>query len=118
MDIRFDGQRALVTGAGRGIGNSIAKALAAGGAETIALSRTQENLDKLKAELAASVTDTHLHRDRYLWPEAASVTDTYLHRDLWSVASSVADTYLHRDRYLWPEAASVTDTYLHRDRDL
>ncbi|KAI0210412.1 hypothetical protein LSAT2_004847 [Lamellibrachia satsuma] len=51
MDIRFDGQRALVTGAGRGIGKAIAKALAAGGAETIALSRTQENLDKLKAEL-------------------------------------------------------------------
>ncbi|KAI0233423.1 L-xylulose reductase [Lamellibrachia satsuma] len=50
MDIRFDRQRALVTGAGKGIGNAIAKALAAGGAETIALSRTQEDLDKLKVE--------------------------------------------------------------------
>ncbi|KAI0229910.1 L-xylulose reductase [Lamellibrachia satsuma] len=50
MDIRFNGQRALVTGAGKGIGNAIAKALAAGGAETIALSRTQGDLDKLKAE--------------------------------------------------------------------
>ena len=34
-----------------GIGNAIAKALAAGGAETIALSRTQEDLDQLKAEV-------------------------------------------------------------------
>ena len=34
-----------------GIGNAIAKALAAGGAETIALSRTQEDLDHLKAEV-------------------------------------------------------------------
>ncbi|KAI0233425.1 hypothetical protein LSAT2_016323 [Lamellibrachia satsuma] len=50
MDIQFDGRRALITGAGKGIGNAIAKALAAGGAETVALSRTQEDLDKLKAE--------------------------------------------------------------------
>ncbi|KAK2174824.1 hypothetical protein NP493_775g01113 [Ridgeia piscesae] len=50
MDIRFDGKRALVTGAGKGIGYGIAKALAAGGAETFALSRTQADLDRLKAE--------------------------------------------------------------------
>ena len=34
-----------------GIGYDIAKALAAGGAETIALSRTQADLDRLKAEV-------------------------------------------------------------------
>ena len=34
-----------------GIGNALSKALAAGGAETIALSRTQEDLDQLKAEV-------------------------------------------------------------------
>ncbi|KAI0211724.1 L-xylulose reductase [Lamellibrachia satsuma] len=56
MDIRFDGQRAMVTGAGRGIGKAIAKALAAGGAETIALSRTQDTLDKLKAENPEIIT--------------------------------------------------------------
>ena len=35
-----------------GIGYALVKALAAGGAETIALSRTQEDLDQLKAEVA------------------------------------------------------------------
>ncbi|KAK2158153.1 hypothetical protein NP493_1818g00000, partial [Ridgeia piscesae] len=36
-----------------GIGYAIAKALAAGGAETYALSRTQADLDRLKAEVVA-----------------------------------------------------------------
>ena len=34
-----------------GIGYDLAKALVAGGAETFALSKTQANLDKLKAEV-------------------------------------------------------------------
>lgn len=50
MDITFTGKRALVTGAGKGIGRSTAKMLAKCGAEVIALSRTQEDLDSLKAE--------------------------------------------------------------------
>jgi len=47
---KFDGKRALVTGAGRGIGNAIAIALAKCGAETYALAKTQANLDALVAE--------------------------------------------------------------------
>jgi len=50
MDIRFHGKRALVTGAGKGIGRCIAKALSEGGAHTIAISRTQSDLDSLKQE--------------------------------------------------------------------
>ena len=34
-----------------GIGNGIAKALAAGGAETVAMDIIQDNLDKLKSEV-------------------------------------------------------------------
>nr|CAB3236569.1 L-xylulose reductase-like [Phallusia mammillata] len=50
MNIRFDGKRALVTGAGKGIGRDVVKKLVECGAETIALSRTQSDLDSLKQE--------------------------------------------------------------------
>ncbi|CEL91992.1 unnamed protein product [Vitrella brassicaformis CCMP3155] len=49
----FTGKRALVTGAGKGIGRAVAKALIDSGAEVIAVTRTQADLDSLKAEVAA-----------------------------------------------------------------
>jgi NAD(P)-dependent dehydrogenase (short-subunit alcohol dehydrogenase family) len=51
MEIRFDGKRALVTGAGKGIGREIALLLAGCGAEVIAISRTSDDLDSLKQEI-------------------------------------------------------------------
>lgn len=51
MEIKLDGKKALVTGAGKGIGRDIAKKLVEYGAETYALSRTQTDLDSLKAEV-------------------------------------------------------------------
>ncbi|XP_075702583.1 L-xylulose reductase [Rhinoderma darwinii] len=50
MEIRFTGHRALVTGAGKGIGRDTVKALRAAGAEVIALSRSSEDLDSLARE--------------------------------------------------------------------
>lgn len=50
MEITFTGKRALVTGAGKGIGRDAVKALLKCGAEVIAVSRTQTDLDSLKAE--------------------------------------------------------------------
>ncbi|MDA8250798.1 MAG: SDR family oxidoreductase [Rhodospirillales bacterium] len=47
----FAGRRALVTGAGKGIGREIARMLAGRGAEVIALSRTQADLDSLREEI-------------------------------------------------------------------
>lgn len=49
----FNGKTALVTGAGRGIGREIVKELSKYGAHVIALSKTRENLESLKAEISS-----------------------------------------------------------------
>ncbi|XP_071033524.1 L-xylulose reductase [Parasteatoda tepidariorum] len=48
MNIQFDGKRALVTGAGKGIGKAVTIRLAECGAEVVAVSRTQSDLDELQ----------------------------------------------------------------------
>jgi NAD(P)-dependent dehydrogenase (short-subunit alcohol dehydrogenase family) len=50
---RFDGKVALITGASRGIGRAIAKALALQGAQIAALARTKGGLEELDDELKA-----------------------------------------------------------------
>ncbi|XP_053309342.1 L-xylulose reductase [Spea bombifrons] len=50
MEISFAGLRALVTGAGKGIGRDTVKALRAAGAEVTALSRTAGDLESLARE--------------------------------------------------------------------
>ena len=51
MEVDFSGKRALVTGAGKGMGRAIAIALMKGGANTYAISRTQSDLNSLKEEV-------------------------------------------------------------------
>ncbi|GER90576.1 short-chain dehydrogenase/reductase [Dictyobacter vulcani] len=55
MNIRFDGQRALVTGAGKGIGREIALLLSQLGAYVVAVSRSEEDLALLAHELHGEV---------------------------------------------------------------
>jgi NAD(P)-dependent dehydrogenase (short-subunit alcohol dehydrogenase family) len=50
---RLDGKRALVTGAGRGIGRAVALALAAAGAELVLVSSTASELDEVVDEIAS-----------------------------------------------------------------
>ncbi|MBT4490904.1 MAG: glucose 1-dehydrogenase [Rhodospirillaceae bacterium] len=51
--MRVDGQVALVTGAGRGIGRGCALALAEAGAEVIVMSRTEAEIAEVTAEIEA-----------------------------------------------------------------
>lgn len=61
-------QIAVVTGAGRGIGRAIALKFAGAGADVVCLSRTQENSDKVAAEIRAT--------GRKAWPFAVDVSDS------------------------------------------
>ncbi len=55
MSAVLDGQVALVTGAGRGIGRACAEGLAAAGARVIAAARTEDDLAKLRAHSSARI---------------------------------------------------------------
>jgi 3-oxoacyl-[acyl-carrier protein] reductase len=61
-------QIAVVTGAGRGIGRAIALKFAGAGADVVCLSRTQENSDKVAAEVRAL--------GRKAWALAVDVSDS------------------------------------------
>ncbi len=50
--LRLDGKRALITGAGRGIGQAAAAALAEAGAHVVLVSRTRSELDEVAAAVA------------------------------------------------------------------
>src|ERR1051325_2456151 len=58
MAMRFEGQTALVTGAGRGIGRAIALRFAHEGARVAWVSRTEENAKNIAHEINSLHSDT------------------------------------------------------------
>lgn len=56
---RLDGKRALVTGAGRGIGLAMAAALAQAGAEVTLVARTSNEIEKVANEINANGQKAH-----------------------------------------------------------
>lgn len=62
MQIDFSGKRALVTGAGKGIGRETATALAEYGAQVVAISRTQADLDSLRASIDCQTIQADLSK--------------------------------------------------------
>jgi short-subunit dehydrogenase len=53
MDLKLRGRTALITGASKGIGRACAEALAEEGVNVILVSRTQSDLDTVRASIAA-----------------------------------------------------------------
>jgi L-xylulose reductase len=58
--MNFAGRKAVVTGAGKGIGRETVRLLVARGAEVAAISRTQADLDGLAAETGCAVVQAEL----------------------------------------------------------
>ena len=51
---RLDGKRALVTGAGRGLGATMAAALAGAGAHVMLIARSPDEIERVCAEIVAA----------------------------------------------------------------
>ncbi|XP_060522589.1 L-xylulose reductase-like [Cylas formicarius] len=79
MDISFAGKRALVTGAGSGIGRGVAVRLSKGGAKVVALDMNLERLMELKREFPSIET---VHADLRNWDASKKVIKSSLPIDL------------------------------------
>ena len=94
MNIRFDGKRALVTGAGKGIGREIATLLASMGATVVAVSRSPDDLATLKSEINCETISADLANASAakLAAEKAGAIDLLVNNAGISVPQSLLDT--------------------------
>lgn len=86
MDLEIKGKRALITGAGRGLGQAIAKCLADSGVQIALVSRTESDLKKLYEEIGGAAKG-HVYRAMDLVPDGApkALVDNLKVSDFWPV---------------------------------
>ena len=108
--LRLDDRRALVTGAGSGIGAAAAGALASAGAEVVLLGRTRSGLEKVAAEIEA--------RGGRAMPLVCDVTDTAAVREAVNRFDSL-DILVNNAGGNFPEPfVDVSDSHLDQLLDL
>lgn len=108
---RFSGRRALVTGAGSGIGAAVAAVLHAGGAEVVLADSAQERVDAVAAGLGERATAIALDvRDEAAVREAVRGLDVLANVAGVGSTTSAPDTPLE----VWQDvfAVNVTGTFL------
>ncbi|MGV9750150.1 SDR family oxidoreductase [Nocardia farcinica] len=69
---RIDGQVAVVTGAGRGLGRAIAVAFAEAGADVLIAARTEQQLDEVAEQITAAGRQAHVVAADLSDPETAA----------------------------------------------
>jgi short-subunit dehydrogenase len=72
MDLGLTGRVAIVTGASRGIGASIAEELAAEGMAVVIAARSRDRLDALAVRLEGRATAVYVHAGDLSLPAAAA----------------------------------------------
>lgn len=94
MKIDFNGKRVLVTGAGKGIGRETVVLLAEYGAEVVAISRTQTDLEELAALSGCQViqADLGIVEEAHRAAEAAGQVDFLVNNAGISILQSFFDT--------------------------
>ncbi len=110
MNIALHGKRALVTGAGKGIGRTIATVLATCGAKVVALSRTQQDLESLASEIHCEilVADLEDHSAAAKAAQAAGAIDLLINNAGISIPQPFLETSIEAfDRTLAVNLRSV-----------
>lgn len=112
--MELQGQKALVTGASRGIGAAIARELAAAGAEVALLARGQEGLDQVASEIEKAGGQARTYAVDISDGAQFETTLAQAHKDLGRLDILVNNAGITRDRLIlqmkdteWDEVIQV-----------